>query len=182
VGDGALNRAVFLDRDGVINEPVVRDGLPHPPESASTLQLTPGCAPALAELHALGFMLIVVTNQPDIARGTRTRADIDAINARLSSTLPIDGFYVCDHDDADRCACRKPLPGLIVGAAREHGVDLAGSYLIGDRWRDIAAGRAAGVTTIFIDRGYAEARPEPPADFTTGALAAAAHWIQGKYS
>jgi D-glycero-D-manno-heptose 1,7-bisphosphate phosphatase len=154
-----LTRAVFLDRDGVLNEPVVRDGKPYPPASVDDVRIVPGAAEALASLRRCGFLLIVVTNQPDVARGTATRETVDAIHRRLADALPIDEFVVCCHDDADRCACRKPLPGMLLDAARRHHIDLATSYLIGDRWRDIDAGAAAGCRTILIDRGYRERPP-----------------------
>jgi D-glycero-D-manno-heptose 1,7-bisphosphate phosphatase len=176
VGNGALTRAVFLDRDGVINEAVRRDNKPFPPEP-DELRIIAGVGDALVDLRAAGFALLVVTNQPDIARGTRSRHDVDAIHERLAQQLPIDGFYVCPHDDEDRCDCRKPLPGLLVRAAQEHDIDLATSFMVGDRWRDIGAGRAAGVSTIFIDQSYDEPPPEPSADATVADLQGAAAWI-----
>src|SRR5581483_6027796 len=176
VGNGALKRAVFLDRDGVVNDAVVRDGRPHPPPPEQ-LRIAADAPEALKALHDGGFELIVVTSQPDVARGTASLDALHAIERRLRDALPLDAFYVCPHDDADRCACRKPLPGLIETAACERGIDLGGSFLIGDRWRDVAAAQAAGVTSIFLDRGYAEPRPEPPADATFGSLREAARWI-----
>ncbi len=176
MGNGALRRAVFLDRDGVVNDAVVRDGRPHPP-ALNDLRVMPGAADALGALRAAGFDLVVVTNQPDVARGTRTREDVDAIHRRLARELPLSAFYVCAHDDADGCACRKPLPGLLTRAARERGLDLARSFLIGDRWRDVAAAQAAGVTSVFLERGYAERRPDPPADAAFADLGGAVRWI-----
>lgn len=176
MGNGALKRAVFLDRDGVVNEAVVRDGLPYPPNPGE-LRIAPGTAAALGALRSAGFELIVVTNQPDVARGTRSRDDVDAIHRRLAGELPLAAFYVCDHDDADDCDCRKPRPGLLIRAARERGLALGASFLIGDRWKDIAAARAAGVTSVFLERGYAERGPEPPADAAFGDLAGAVRWI-----
>jgi transaldolase len=176
VGIGALKRAVFLDRDGVVNDAVVRNGLPYPP-APSEMRVASDAPQGLRALRDAGFALFVVTNQPDVARGTRTLADVDAIHARLAAQLPLDGFYTCAHDDRDACDCRKPLPGLLLRAAREHGVDVRRSYLIGDRWKDIAAGRAAGATTVFIDYGYREARPDPPADATVSSLGGAVRWI-----
>jgi D-glycero-D-manno-heptose 1,7-bisphosphate phosphatase len=154
-----VKRAVFLDRDGVINAAVVRDGKPYPPASVEAVEILPGVADALAALKRAGYMLVVVTNQPDVARGTQTRAAVDAIHARLRAELPLDAVYVCPHDDADACHCRKPKPGLLLDAARDLDIDLAHSYMVGDRWRDIDAGIAAGCTTIWIDRGYAEPQP-----------------------
>jgi D-glycero-D-manno-heptose 1,7-bisphosphate phosphatase len=169
-------RAVFLDRDGVINRAVVRDGKPYPPATIGEMVILPGVPDALARLKTAGFRLVVVTNQPDVARGTQSRAAIDAMHAALAASLPIDEFRVCDHDDDDHCACRKPQPGLLLDAARDAGVDLAASFMIGDRWRDVEAGQRAGVTTIFVDRGYQERQPDRP-DATVSSLGEGADWI-----
>jgi D-glycero-D-manno-heptose 1,7-bisphosphate phosphatase len=169
-------RAVFLDRDGVINRAVVREGRPYPPSSVDALELLPGVAEALTRLHDAGFRLVVVTNQPDIARGTQDRAVVDAIHDRLAGSLPIDDFRVCAHDDDDRCECRKPKSGLVRQAAEAADIDLGASYMVGDRWRDIEAGHAAGCRTIFIDYHYTERRPHAP-DATVRSLAEAADWI-----
>lgn len=169
-------RAVFLDRDGVINRAVVREGRPYPPASVEALELLPGVAEALTRLHDAGYRLVVVTNQPDIARGTQDRAVVDAMHARIAAVLPVDEFRVCAHDDADRCDCRKPKPGLLRSAAQAAGIDLGASFMVGDRWRDIEAGRAAGCRTIFIDYDYSERRPHAP-DVTVRSLAEAADWI-----
>jgi D-glycero-D-manno-heptose 1,7-bisphosphate phosphatase len=111
-------------------------------------------------LHEAGWLLIVITNQPDVARGTTARADVEAINEYLRECLPIDEFRSCYHDSRDGCNCRKPLPGALFAAAAEHGIDLSASYMVGDRWRDTEAGERAGCKTIFIDYDYAEKRPE----------------------
>ncbi len=171
-----MRRAVFLDRDGVLNEPVVRDGRPHPPATADALVICEGALRAVQALREGGFALIVVSNQPDIARGTAAPAEVDAINERLRGLLPLDDVLVCPHDDADGCDCRKPKPGLLRRGARLHQIDLTRSYLVGDRWRDIEAGKAAGCTTIFIDRGYAERAPSAP-DVRVASIAQAAEWI-----
>lgn len=152
--------AVFLDRDGVINRAVVRDGKPYPPANLAELEILPGVAEALGALHKAAFMLIVVTNQPDVARGTTPMAVVEEINNHLVSCLPIDEFRTCYHDSGDGCDCRKPLPGAIITAAGKHGIDLGESYMVGDRWRDIEAGQRAGCKTIFIDYGYQEKQPE----------------------
>lgn len=177
--DRGLQRAVFIDRDGVINEAVVRDGKPYPPSSVDALRVLPGVGDALRRLKTAGFQLIVVTNQPDVARGRQTRATVEQIHAALAAMLPIDDFRVCYHDDADDCACRKPRPGLLVEAARDRGVDLSASTMVGDRWRDIEAGQQAGCTTVFVDSGYSEKRPEAP-DAVVTSLAGAADWILGE--
>lgn len=175
VGRG-LRRAVFLDRDGVINRAVVRDGVPYPPGAAEDVEVLPGVPDALRRLDEAGFVLVVVTNQPDVARGTQTRVQVEAIHARLAGALPIDAFCCCYHDDADACDCRKPKPGLLIAAAAAHHIDLNASVMVGDRWRDVEAGRRAGCRTVFIDCAYAERRPER-ADAVVRSLAAAADWI-----
>jgi D-glycero-D-manno-heptose 1,7-bisphosphate phosphatase len=169
-------RAVFLDRDGVLNRAEVREGRPHPPARLEDLVLLPGVGPALAALKRRGFLLVVVTNQPDVARGAQTRAMVEAMHAELAARLPIDEVRCCYHDDADGCGCRKPKPGLLLEAARDHDIDLGASFMVGDRWRDTEAGLAAGCTTIFIDAGYRERRPSR-VDATVTSLAEASDWI-----
>lgn len=155
-----MRRAVFLDRDGVINRVVLREGKPYPPANLAEMQILPGVKQALEELSQAGYLLIVVTNQPDVARGTATMEVVEEINNYLAATLPIDEFRTCYHDSGDECQCRKPRPGALLAAADLHGIDLAQSYMVGDRWRDTEAGRQAGCKTIFIDYGYAEKQPE----------------------
>jgi D-glycero-D-manno-heptose 1,7-bisphosphate phosphatase len=171
-----MTRAVFLDRDGVINRPMLRGGLPYPPQSVQDLEILPGVPEALALLKSAGFRLVVVTNQPDVARGVQTREGVEAIHGRLQRTLPLDGVKVCYHDDADRCSCRKPAPGMILEAARELDVDLGRSYTVGDRWRDIEAGERAGTTTILIENDYPEKKAGNAAA-RVGSLREAAEWI-----
>jgi D-glycero-D-manno-heptose 1,7-bisphosphate phosphatase len=168
-------RAVFLDRDGVLNAAVVRAGRPYPPEDPSEVELLPGVEDACAQLRAAGFELVVVTNQPDVARGTQTLEAVDRINDLLRAALPLDEIVVCPHDDADGCECRKPKPGMLVDTARRRGLDLSASFMVGDRWRDVEAGRRAGCRTIFVDRGYDEPSTRP--DVTVAGLAQAADWI-----
>ena len=170
-------KAVFLDRDGVLNRFFLRDGTPRPPHGLDELAIYPDAAGALRRLKQAGYLLIVVTNQPDIARGTETRAAVDGINGALGAALPIDEFVVCPHDNADHCACRKPKPGMVVEAAARHAVDLGRSFLIGDRWRDIDCGASAGVRTVFIDHGYGERAPQHAPDFVAGSVGEAADWI-----
>jgi D-glycero-D-manno-heptose 1,7-bisphosphate phosphatase len=169
--------AVFLDRDGVLNRAHVRNGRPYPPPSASELEVLPGAGQACEDLHAAGFVLIVVTNQPDIARGRQAAADVGAIHDALRRHLCVDAIYVCPHDDADGCACRKPLPGLLLAAAGEHDIDLAASFMVGDRWRDIEAGRRAGCRTILVECGYDE-RPADGPDAIVTSLVDAVSWIR----
>ena len=173
----AQRRAVFLDRDGVINRAVVRDGKPYPPDSVGELEILPGVPQALAALRAAGFLNVVVTNQPDVATGKAKREDVEAIHAHLLKNLPIDAVKACYHTDKEGCACRKPKPGMLLEAAAEHGIDLGSSYVVGDRWRDVAAGQAAGCrTAYFIDYGYREQQPVQPF-VAAESLAAAARCI-----
>ena len=151
--------AAVLDRDGVINAAFLRDGRPHPPASLAELVILPGVAEACRRLRAEGFAVLVVTNQPDIARGTARAVDVAHINDVLLASLALDAILVCPHDDADGCHCRKPRPGLLLDAADRWDIDLTRSTMVGDRWRDIDAGRAAGVATVFLDRGYRERQP-----------------------
>ena len=148
-------RAVFLDRDGVLNRAIIRDGRPHTPATLDELQILPGVAEALGALRRAGFLLIGVTNQPDVARGTQERRVVEDINQALVTALPLDEIRVCYHDDPDGCDCRKPLPGLLTKAAVELDVDLPTSIMIGDRWKDIEAGYNAGCKSILINWDYA---------------------------
>ena len=174
--DTRRRRAVFLDRDGVINTPIVRNRKPFAPTSLEDLQVLPGVEDALVRLRDAGFRLIVVTNQPDVARGAVRREVVDTMHERLAATLPIDEFRVCYHDDRDECSCRKPKAGLLEAAAQDAGVALASSFMVGDRWRDIEAGRRVGCATVFIDWGYDERQPSD-ADLTVASLADAVEWI-----
>jgi D-glycero-D-manno-heptose 1,7-bisphosphate phosphatase len=169
-------RAVFLDRDGVLNRARVVDGVPHPPASLAELEILPGVEAALSRLRDAGFRLIVVTNQPDIARGHSTVEQVRQLNASLQGRLGFDDLYMCPHDDRDACDCRKPKPGLLLRAGQVHCIDLPNSIMVGDRARDVQAGRAAGCRTIFVDHGY-EAPPQPPADLCACSLLDAVDWI-----
>jgi transaldolase len=149
-------RAVFLDRDGVLNRTVVRDGVPRPPATVGEVEILPGVPEALARLAGHGWLLIVVTNQPDVARGTQTRATVERINRHLMEALPLHAVFTCYHDTGDGCECRKPRPGLVHRAAAEYGIDPRASVMIGDRWSDVAAGQAAGCATFLIRATYSE--------------------------
>jgi D-glycero-D-manno-heptose 1,7-bisphosphate phosphatase len=153
-----MNRAVFLDRDGVINRNEVLDGRPVGPESLAQFVILPGVREAIEAFAAAGFLVIVATNQPNISRDVA-----DAMHALLRKTLKVDDIKVCFHAEADNCACRKPKPGLLLEAAKERKLSLSQSWMIGDRWRDVEAGKAAGCRTVFIDHGYTnEPRPRDP--------------------
>lgn len=170
------NTAVFLDRDGVLNEAIIRGGKPYPPTNPSELIIPAEVKPALQLLKQSGFILIVATNQPDVARGKTERAWVEKIHTHLMQTLPLDGIEVCYHDDQDSCDCRKPLPGLLLQAALRYPIDLQRSFMIGDRWKDIVAGQRAGCKTVWLDRKYQETKPTTP-DFITFSLIEAALWI-----
>jgi D-glycero-D-manno-heptose 1,7-bisphosphate phosphatase len=168
--------AVFLDRDGVLNEVIIRDDKPYPPRDLTELVITRGALAALEALKREGLLLIVVTNQPDVARGAVRRVDIDKINAQLLAILPLDAIEVCEHDDNAQCDCRKPKPGMILRARDKFYIGLAGSFMVGDRWRDIEAGRRAGCRTVLIGDGYGEAFPHEPT-IKLSTLPEAASWI-----
>jgi D-sedoheptulose 7-phosphate isomerase len=176
-GSRELRPAVFLDRDGVINRPVVRNGKPFPPSGVKELELLPEVRSSLLDLKAHGFALFVITNQPDVARGTASREQVEGIHQRLASSLPLDDIFVCYHDDADDCCCRKPKPGLLLEAQRRHNIDLSRSFVVGDRWRDIDAGHNAGCKAVLIDYGYRERRPAQPPEASVRSLREAADWI-----
>jgi D-glycero-D-manno-heptose 1,7-bisphosphate phosphatase len=159
-------RAVFLDRDGVLNRVVVRNGKPHPPSSPKDFELYNDVIDECAALKAASFLLVVITNQPDVGRGVQSREAVEAMHLKLQSALPsLDRIEICYHGGeryGQPCDCRKPRPGLILRAAAELNIDLKESYVIGDRWRDIDCARAAGCRAIFIDRGYKEKLRQAP--------------------
>ena len=175
-----MRRAVFLDRDGVLNKAIVREGRPYPPSNINELEILPGVKEALERLHEAKYLLIVITNQPDVARGTAKMEDVERINNLLGSQLPIDAFKTCYHDSADGCDCRKPLPGALFAAAEEYEINLSKSFMVGDRWRDIDAGASAGCKTFFINYRYDEKNPETP-DFIVSSLLEAEKIILGEF-
>lgn len=171
-------KAIFLDRDGVLNEAIIRDGKPYPPKTLAEFVIKKDAEIVLKKLKQEGFLLFVVTNQPDIARGTTSSTTVDALNQELQKALPIDAIFVCPHDDSNHCQCRKPLPGLLFQAKDQYDVDLQKSFMIGDRWRDIEAGTAAGCKTIWLDFGYHEEKPEKY-DYVCKSLTEALNFIMG---
>jgi D-glycero-D-manno-heptose 1,7-bisphosphate phosphatase len=170
-------KAVFLDRDGVLIACVVREGRPFPPLAMEQVEILPGVPEAVKQLSEAGYLLLGASNQPDVGRGTISREFVKAVNRHLLEELPqireIDACY--DFDDAS--PRRKPNPGMLLEASQKYNIDLPGSFMIGDRAKDVEAGRRAGCRTVFIDHSYQEPRPKPPADFTTRSLPDAAHWI-----
>jgi D-glycero-D-manno-heptose 1,7-bisphosphate phosphatase len=178
MGINEMKRAVFLDRDGVINRAIERDGKPFAPTSYAEFEIYPEVFSACAKLKAAGFLLIVATNQPDVERGTMKKELVESIHAEMCRELPIDRVEVCYDSGygAVESEFRKPKPGMLLRAARELNIDLAQSWMVGDRWRDIDCGVAAGCKTVFIDRHYTEQLHEQPT-FSAGNLAEAADII-----
>ena len=174
-----MKRAVFLDRDGVINRPFIRGGKPYPPVRVEEFEILPGVAIACARLKAVGFLLVVATNQPDVGRGTLAREIVETMHAKMCAALPLDRIEVCYDGGAAHgqpSEFHKPAPGMLLHAARELGIDLRESWMVGDRWRDIDCGAAAGCRTVFIDLGYDEALHSAP-DFRAPDLAGAADLV-----
>jgi D-glycero-D-manno-heptose 1,7-bisphosphate phosphatase len=155
-------RAVFLDRDGVINANIERAGRAVAPTELDQFEFLPGVAGAVVRLKAAGFLVVVITNQPDVATGLTPRATVDEMHRRIRASMPVDDIKVCFHVDRDNCTCRKPKPGLIREAEAEYGVDLSASYVVGDRWRDVEAGQGAGCHTILVGQPDQQERPCRP--------------------
>lgn len=177
MGVRAVKAAVFLDRDGVLNRALIGpNGDPRPPSGVAELEILPLVPEAVRRLRCLGFELVVVTNQPDVARGTLDAAAVTAVNEVLARELDLDHFRICPHDDLDGCDCRKPAPGLLIGASRDLGLDITRSYMVGDRWRDIEAGKRAGCKTILLDSGWTGNVTCQP-DHSVRSLWEAAAWI-----
>lgn len=173
----SMRQAVFLDRDGVLNRTFIHnDGKSHPPASPDELKILPGAAKACMALRQAGFLLIMVTNQPDVARGTQRRDVVETINDVLRRQIPLDDIRVCYHDDPDDCACRKPRPGLLLEAASIWEIDLTNSFMVGDRGKDIEAGRRAGCKTVLVNNTHTEAGRSRP-DFQATSLREGADWI-----
>ena len=164
----SLRRAVFLDRDGTLNAPLVRDAKPYPPATVAEFHLLPGTAEGCRQLHAAGFVLVVATNQPDVGRGTLSQASVESMHTHLRKLIPeIARIEVC-YDSGDThppSEFRKPAPGMLHRAAAALDLDLGQSWMIGDRWRDVDCGANAGCQTIFINYGYQEPLRQKP-DFT----------------
>jgi D-glycero-D-manno-heptose 1,7-bisphosphate phosphatase len=168
--------AVFLDRDGTLIHTRVVDGIPRPPTAIAEMKILPGVPDALRRLKAAGFFLVLVTNQPDVARGALERETVENMHELLRAALPLDAILCCFHDDSARCACRKPRPGMLLEAAERFGLSLSRSYMVGDRWRDVIAGRNAGCNTVLLARAYSD-MDTAEADHTVQDLQAAADVI-----
>lgn len=173
----ASARAVFLDRDGVLNEVVYRSGQAASPRSLEEFRLVEGTVGPLRRLRAAGYRLFVVTNQPDVARGLLDGAALRAMNDRLTQALPVERVLACTHDDPEGCLCRKPRPGMLLEVAHSERIDLSASFMVGDSWKDIEAGEAAGCTSILLRRDY---NRETEAHQVVVTLAEAADFILGE--
>ena len=173
---GTMKKAVFFDRDGVLVRSLVRDGKPYAARTLEEFEILPESGDVTRDLAEAGFPLVVFTNQPDVGNGLVERSVVEEMNRILQQTLPLTAIKVCYHSQTEGCTCRKPKPGMLIEAAREFDLDLSQSYVVGDRWRDVGAGKAAGCVTIFIDRGYDEPLPENP-DIVVDSLTEAADVI-----
>lgn len=167
-------RAVFLDRDGVVNKPVFREGRPCAPRQVGEFAIEPDVEQSLRRLRAAGFLLFVVTNQPDVARGHLSLEALRAMNDEVVAKLAVDEIKVCPHDDRDECGCRKPRPQMLLDLADDYHVALDESFIIGDSWKDTQAGKAAGCNSIIIDRPY---NKDDPADYRVPNMSSAANLI-----
>jgi D-glycero-D-manno-heptose 1,7-bisphosphate phosphatase len=155
-------RAAFLDRDGVINKCFLKSGIPTPPRNCDEVTILEGVVDALSSFRENGVIPVVVTNQPDVKRGIITKEEVDSINEVIKQLTKIQYFYVCFHDNLDNCKCRKPGTEMLLNAARDLRINLNNSFIVGDRWRDIAAGQSLGIRSYFIDNSYLETQPKPP--------------------
>jgi D-glycero-D-manno-heptose 1,7-bisphosphate phosphatase len=149
-----LGKAVFLDRDGIINVPILRNGVVSAPQDFSQFAFMAGAHDTLRELRARGYLLLVCTNQPDVARGWQRREQVDDFHAHIERELPVSRIYACFHDNSHECVCRKPKPGMLIQGSQDFGIDLKQSWMVGDRWKDIEAGRAAGCRTVYLRHDY----------------------------
>jgi D-glycero-D-manno-heptose 1,7-bisphosphate phosphatase len=172
-----MKRAVFLDRDGVLNRSFLHpDGKTRPPQRLDQLEILPGVREACLSLRRAGFLLIVVTNQPDVARGVQRREVVEAINHALCNQVLLDDVRVCYHDNKDNCLCRKPKPGMLMEAAKAWRINLDQSFMIGDRWTDIEAGLQAGCKTVLIKASERDLQRSQP-HFMAPSLNEATRWI-----
>ena len=171
-------KAVFFDRDGVLSQVFFRDGKPVAPLDPKDFKLVPDAESCVKNLSAAGYVLVVVTNQPDVVRGWLAPEALEAMNAmllrKLGGPAGIRSIYICPHDNQDNCSCRKPKPGLLLKGAEEWNIDLGASFMIGDRKVDVDAGKAAGCKTLLIEADYNRG---VQADFNAPDLSAAAAWI-----
>lgn len=164
-----MQKAIFLDRDGVLNKLIIREGKAQAPYTIEEFALYPGVEKALFLIKQKGYLAIVVTNQPDVARGWVKKESVEMINSKIRELLPIDDIKICFHTNADKCLCRKPLPGMLLEAAKEWDIDLQKSFMFGDRYGDMAAGFMAGCKTVLIGDGDDQGE-HPSPDFRADLL------------
>jgi D-glycero-D-manno-heptose 1,7-bisphosphate phosphatase len=169
-------KAIFLDRDGVINKLIIRDGKAQAPYSLSEFALYEGVENALKIIKSAGYLAIIVTNQPDVARGWVTKESVELINNKILEILPIDDIKICFHTNIDLCDCRKPMPGMLIEAGKDWGIKMEESFMIGDRFGDISAGKKAGCKTILIGKGDSQGSFPSP-DFRAELLIDAVKFI-----
>lgn len=154
-----MAKILFLDRDGVVNQVMVKDGKPMPPQTLDEFSYVPGIFELCDRAKKDGFLIVIVTNQPDISRGLVEDTMVDQFHKKIMRELPIDEIIVCPHDDMHHCDCRKPKPGMLLRALQKYNARKEDCWMVGDRWRDVEAANAAGVPVIWIDYGYDERRP-----------------------
>ena len=172
-----MKKAIFLDRDGVINKIFIKNGLPFSPPTFDELEILPGVKEAILRFKKKNFLCLLVTNQPDVSRGKMHKEIVIKMNNYLKEEIQLDDIFVCYHDDDDNCKCRKPKPGLLLEASKKWNVDFKKSFIVGDRWRDIQAGKKVGCKTIFLDYKYKEIKPKNP-NFITDTLLNATYIIE----
>lgn len=171
-----MNAAVFLDRDGVLNEVIMRDGMPGSPRALHELRLVPDIE-AVRRLREAGLLVFIVTNQPDVSRGHVSLALVESMIDAIRAVVPVDDYRVCIHEDHHQCACRKPKAGMLHDLARRWHVDPGRSFVIGDMWRDVEAARAAGCRSVLVRRSYNE---DTSADDVVDSLAEAVDLVVGE--
>ena len=171
---------VFLDRDGVISRTFIHNAKPYAPRCLEDFKLMPNSRLSVMQLKQAGFMVVVVTNQPDIGNGMVALEVVESMHQKLLETTMVDDVFLCPHRQDEGCNCRKPKPGMLFDASEKHGIDLKKSFMVGDRASDIEAGKKAGCRTIFIDRHYAELPPTTP-EITVNSLQKAVKYILMNY-
>ena len=155
-----MNKAIFLDRDGVLNKVILKDGKPLSPKNLSEFVLLDNVSEALAIFKKLDYLTIIVTNQPDIKTKKQTLKDLEITHKWIFDNLMIDDIFVCCHDDSDNCNCRKPGIGMLINASKKYKINLTKSIMIGDRWKDIKCGQLAKCkNNFYINYGYDEPSP-----------------------
>jgi D-glycero-D-manno-heptose 1,7-bisphosphate phosphatase len=146
-----MKRAIFIERDGILNELSTETKKPIPPRTLEEFRVKSEAGPALYELKAAGFILIATTNQPGLSCGYQSRRELDRIHDVLRRRLPLDDLMVCPHDESDYCPCRTPRPGLLIEAAFKWQVNLEYSFVVSNKWQDAEAARFVGCTSLLVN-------------------------------